>query len=60
MNLGQRVSFQISGKMAYGYVVSDELAGRRQVAVDPQYMLGAQGELSIVIWIAVVALTVVA
>ena len=57
MSAGTRVSFMIGQVKAYGTTVSDALAGRIQVAVDPQYMQGSQGILSLVVWIPVVSLT---
>ena len=54
-----RVSFQILGKTAYGTTVLDEACGRCLVAVDPQYMQGSQGILSLTIWIPTVSLSAV-
>lgn len=59
MTANTRVSFFIKAVRAYGTTVSDEVSQRILVAVDPQYMQGSQGVLSVVIWIPVTSLTVV-
>lgn len=59
MNPGQRVSFQLAGKTAYGSVVMAQSLDRYIVAVDPQYMQGSQGTVNICIWIPSVSLTAV-
>ena len=57
MTKGRRVSFQIRGTRALGLTVTDEVAGRILVAVDPEYMQGSQGVLNIVIHIPTTSLT---
>lgn len=59
MTANTRVSFQLAGKIAYGTTVMDEAFGRCLVAVDPNYMQGAQGTLFITAWFPTVSLTVV-
>lgn len=57
MNIGQRVSFLIGAKTAYGTVVSAPLAGGYQVAIDAQYVGASQGTLRLVSFFAAVSLT---
>lgn len=57
MNPGQRVSFLIGQKTAYGNTVGTESAGGYLVAIDPQYLGASMGVLRIVAFFAAVSLT---
>ena len=59
MSIGQRVSFLIVGKTAYGTIVSVEMAGGYLVAIDAQYVSAAVGVLRFAVFFPAVSLTAV-